>query len=207
MPKKLNRIPRKLQLQEKATRLSSAEKFNLRKDIVVSKKSHTAAAIALRSSEILNWLKQGESRATVVEKIKEKYDCKSQTAVCYLNQAFKFLAENSKAYIDNLRNTQLERLETILEDAMATKNHNLALKTIDIINKTFALYEIKTTVQLDAMNIKFKFGNQDLVSNSPQPNTNSYWNPNVERGFSDYEEIKDADMLEAGKDNGVSEES
>lgn len=188
MAKTLSQIPYKL---------SSKEKAIMRKEIAITKNAKTKAARDVRSVDILQQLKSGMSRANVLDYLQKKYDVKMVTAIHYLTDAYKLLAEQSRDYIADLRQVQLDRLETILQDAMANKNWKIALQTIDIINKTFALYEIKTTVQIESNNVKFKFGNQDLVSNSVMNNDKNYYG-NDERGFANYEEIKEVDQIEAG---------
>lgn len=84
----------------------------------------------------------------------------------YIRDAYEYMSSGDEAFIKNLRRVQLERLELILMKVMEKEDWKTANQVIDTINKTFALYEIKTKVEISDNTIQFKFGDnpvQDAV--------------------------------------------
>ena len=87
-------------------------------------------------------------------------------AAMYIRDAYEYMSSGDEAFIKNLRRVQLERLELILMKVMEKEDWKTANQIIDTINKTFALYEIKTKVEISDNTIQFKFGDnpvQDAV--------------------------------------------
>lgn len=84
----------------------------------------------------------------------------------YIRDAYEYMSSGDEAFIKNLRRVQLERLELILMKVMEKEDWKTANQIIDTINKTFALYEIKTKVEISDNTIHFKFADspvQDAV--------------------------------------------
>lgn len=84
----------------------------------------------------------------------------------YIRDAYEYMSSGDEAFIKNLRRVQLERLELILMKVMEKEDWKTANQIIDTINKTFALYEIKTKVEISDNTIQFKFADspvQDAV--------------------------------------------
>ena len=115
---------------------------------------------------IASLFRKGWSKLSVSEEIQKKWGCKPQMAAMYIRDAYEYMSSGDEAFIKNLRRVQLERLELILMKVMEKEDWKTANQIIDTINKTFALYEIKTKVEISDNTIQFKFGDnpvQDAV--------------------------------------------
>ena len=115
---------------------------------------------------IAGLFRKGWSKLSVSEEIQNKWGCKPQMAAMYIRDAYEYMSSGDEAFIKNLRRVQLERLELILMKVMEKEDWKTANQIIDTINKTFALYEIKTKVEISDNTIQFKFGDnpvQDAV--------------------------------------------
>lgn len=151
-----------------------------------------------RNLFILKELSSGKSRQTIVEELKKNYNICNHTAVNYLNAAYNYLASTNKQYIEKLRSVQLQRLESIIENTMESGNYDTALRAIDLLNKTFALYEIKAEANITNNIIHFKFGDENFEVESKKNNDNAYFDKD-KRNFSEAEIIEIDDIEKNGK--------
>ena len=107
-------------------------------------------------------LRKGWSNRTIVVHLCEKYGINEDTANLHIKQAIEWLATyNDGEWIKDIRSKQMERLEAILEEAVANHNIATANKILDTINKLYGLYETKQKVEITSNEIQFKFGGVD----------------------------------------------
>lgn len=121
----------------------------------------------VRLQYIASQFRKGKSKLSIAEDIAQKWDIKPQAAAIWIRETYKYMASGDEAFIKNLRRIQLERLEYMLQKAIEKEDWKTANSIADTINKTFALYEIKTKVELSDNVIHFKFGGTD-ITNQPQ---------------------------------------
>lgn len=107
-------------------------------------------------------LRKGWSNRTIVVHLVEKFGINEDTANLHIKQAIEWLATyNDGEWIKDIRSKQMERLEAILEEAVANHNIATANKILDTINKLYGLYETKQKVEITSNEIQFKFGGVD----------------------------------------------
>lgn len=104
-------------------------------------------------------LRKGWSNRTIVVHLVEKFGYNEDTANLHIKQAIEWLATyNDGEWVKDIRSKQMERLEGILEEAIANHNLPTANKILDTINKLYGLYEVKQKVEITSNEIQFKFG-------------------------------------------------
>lgn len=95
-----------------------------------------------------------------MEKIAETYNLKPGSAKNLLSDTYKYMATDDAVFLKHFKNVQMERLEYLLEKSNEANQIANSRAIIDTMNKTFSVYEQKTTVDLNSDNIIFfKFGN------------------------------------------------
>lgn len=122
----------------------------------------------VRLQYIASQFRKGISKLSIAEDIAKRWDIKPQAAAIWIRETYKYMASGDEAFIKNLRRIQLERLEYMLQKAIEKEDWKTANSIADTINKTFALYEIKTKVELSDNVIHFKFAETD-ITNQPKP--------------------------------------
>lgn len=100
----------------------------------------------------------GASKRRVKELLCDRFDITPVKAEHWYKMGVKSLEECDSKHYANLRTKQRERLETILEGAMAKKDYISATKAIETMNKMFGIYETKQVVEMDTT-IRFDFAN------------------------------------------------
>lgn len=110
--------------------------------------------------ETLEMFRKGYSRRRIVDEIVAKYGYGERNAYRITNEIFKELAELNEIDPETIRDAYRERLEYILESAIAKKDFNLALRTQDILNKLNGMYVENHKVDLNVTNMEFKFGDE-----------------------------------------------
>lgn len=108
---------------------------------------------------IAKLFKRGWSLVTIKEHLCKEWDMTPTAVQGWISKTYQYLREGSELFVTNLRRIQLERLEFMLEKAMEKEDWKTANTIADTINKTFALYEIKTKVEINDATIRFKFDN------------------------------------------------
>lgn len=111
-----------------------------------------------RYQYIAGLFRKGWSKLTISEHISQEWGMSKQSAANWIKATYNYINSGDEAFIKHLRRIQLERLELMLQEAMASKNWKVANSIADTINKTFGLYEIKTKVEITDNVIRFKFG-------------------------------------------------
>lgn len=151
--------------QIKQTKEDKKRLKELEKTVHKPKMSQTPAKQAQLRNEriyISELLRKGWSNRTIVVHLVEKFGINEDTANLHIKQAIEWLATyNDGEWIKDIRSKQMERLEAILEEAVANHNIATANKILDTINKLYGLYETKQKVEITSNEIQFKFGGVD----------------------------------------------
>lgn len=104
----------------------------------------TEGELQLRHSVILEYIcEQGLSRENTAKQISERWNVNISTARRYVREAVESLTKDYDEYVEEVRKTHLERLETILQKALKNDRQETALKVMDQIAKVQGLYEQK----------------------------------------------------------------
>ena len=109
-------------------------------------------------SYITSLFRKGWSTNKISEYLQTEYNVKPQAVASWINQTYAYMNTHNENFVKNLRRVQLERLEYMLEKTIEKEDWKTATQIAEVINKTFALYEIKTEVKIVDDTIKFKFG-------------------------------------------------
>lgn len=116
----------------------------------------TEGELQLRHSVILEYIcEQGVSRENTAKQISDRWNVNISTARRYVKEAVESLTKDYDEYVEEVRKTHLERLETILQKALDEDRFDIALKATDQIARVNSLYEQKidlnanTTVTFD----------------------------------------------------------
>lgn len=126
-----------------------------------SQKGLTKQELIDRSQERYNYtaklLARGWPKLKIREELKRKYNVGNTTINKYITNAYKIFSEKQDEFIANLRNIQLNRLETILDASIEKKDYRTANDIIKTINSMFGLNAPETVVAIKD-EIKFEFG-------------------------------------------------
>ena len=111
-------------------------------------------------SYITSLFRKGWSTNKISEYLQTEYNAKPQAVSSWINQTYNYMNTHNENFVKNLRRVQLERLEYMLEKTIEKEDWRTATQIAEVINKTFALYEIKTEVKIVDDTIRFKFGDE-----------------------------------------------
>lgn len=104
--------------------------------------------------------RKGMSRKRIVEEISETRNLSERQAYRVSAEVFAQLVKDCPTDKDEVRETYLERLEYIIETAMAKGDYKTALKAQDIVNRLNMMYVEKQEIDLSIKNLEFKFGDE-----------------------------------------------
>lgn len=116
--------------------------------------------LELRDAVILQYItEQGLSRFRTAQQIRQRWDIAKTTSERWVKEAIdrfsKTFTEEDK---EKMRQTFIERIETILQSAIDDNAKDAALKALDLYGKTFGFFKDKTDVNLSGDNtIHFDF--------------------------------------------------
>lgn len=122
-------------------------------------KHWTEEDLYVRHQLILNWLSQGMPYMDVYRRIRNYWSVANSTAGLYIKEAMKFLTSCSDEYRDNLRDTQIAKLEQWAEECRLTGKYMEASKFTDQLNKLYGLYIDNKKLEISSDGpIKVEFG-------------------------------------------------
>lgn len=124
-----------------------------------------------RYQYIAGLFRKGWSKLTISEHISKEWGICKQSAANWIKGTYAYINSGDEAFIKHLRRIQLERLELMLQEAMASKNWKVANSIAETINRVFGLYEIKTKVEITDNVIRFKFNDGKLDDTYKHPET------------------------------------
>lgn len=117
-----------------------------------------ADEIALRNSVIYQYmLEQGLSRRRCAEQISSRWGVSQAMAYRYIKSAFDEFAKVVNDKLPVYKEIHMERLESLLSDALMDHNGDLAARVLDQIAKCNGLYLEKKEVALEDGKIKITF--------------------------------------------------
>lgn len=120
----------------------------------------TEEELQLRDAVVMQYItEQGLSKMKTAQQLMDRWDITIQTAYNYINDAIsRFTDGYGEDKLEEQRKLWLERCETILEDAISTRDKQSALKALDLIGKSMGIYKDKTDVNLSGgADIRFDF--------------------------------------------------
>lgn len=121
----------------------------------------TDDAIAVRRQVIIEYLAQGLGHYRTAQEIQNRWKVAYKTAAGYIKDAVEYMGTNIAEINQYNYEIAVQRLESILEDALASNNRKEALQTIDLLNKIQGLYVNKVEADVKAdTTIEFKFGGE-----------------------------------------------
>lgn len=114
-----------------------------------------------RVQQVLELIRKGWSKSRIIDKIMKDWNLTKTPAWRYYHDAIVIISEKFDETVEDIKNIQLERIESILKSALESNDRRNALSAIDMINKLYALYVEKQEVKADISEWKFKFGNNE----------------------------------------------
>ena len=122
--------------------------------------SWSEAEIQIIDSVIWDYMaKQGLSREACAQQIYSRWDISLSTARKWITDSIKRIANTySEEEQEEVRRVWLERCESILQDAISTRDTQNALKALDLMAKSLGLYKETKDINVDGDNtIHFDF--------------------------------------------------
>lgn len=103
--------------------------------------------------------KQGLSREATAQQIYSRWDISLSTARKWITDSIKRIANTyTQEEQEEVRRVWLERCESILQDAISTRDTQSALKALDLMAKSLGLYKETKDINVDGDNtIHFEF--------------------------------------------------
>lgn len=103
--------------------------------------------------------KQGLSREQAAQQIHYRWDISLSCARKYIKDSIKRMASTyTEEDQEEVRRVWLERCESILQDAISTRDKQSALRALDLMGKTLGLYKETKDINVDGDNtIHFEF--------------------------------------------------
>lgn len=119
----------------------------------------TPEELELRDAVVLQYItEQGLSKLKTAQQLMSRWDISLPSAYNYINDALDRFTAVDEDNAEKQRKIWLERCETILQDAIDTKDKQSALKALDLIGKSMGIYKDKTDINLSGgADIKFDF--------------------------------------------------
>ena len=113
--------------------------------------SWSEAELQIIDSVIWDYIaKQGLSREATAQQIYSRWDISLSTARKWITDSIKRIANTyTKEEQEEVRRVWLERCESILQDAISTRDTQNALKALDLMAKSLGLYKETKDVNLD----------------------------------------------------------
>ena len=122
------------------------------------KVSWTQDEIDLMDSVILEYLtKKCCSRERTAQEIKQRWDVNISTARRYVKETIGRMADNYDEDSERMRKLWLEKVQNILESAVATGNKTDALRSLDLLAKSMGLYKENVRISGGDTPIQFDF--------------------------------------------------
>ena len=122
--------------------------------------SWSDAEISIIDAVIWDYIsKQGLSREATAQQLYSRWDISLSTARRYVTDSIKRMANTyTKEEQEEVRRVWLERCESILQDAISTRDTQNALKALDLMAKSLGLYKETKDINVDGDNtIHFEF--------------------------------------------------
>lgn len=112
---------------------------------------------ANRVKIIADCILKGYSGKRLREIYSKEWDICERSVGMYITEAYKSIRESLKDDIENIRETNINRLIDLYNDAFNTNDRASMFKSLDMLNKMFGMYEDKKTIDVQVTNFKFGF--------------------------------------------------
>lgn len=116
--------------------------------------------IYLRRKLIYMKMRRGLSRTRIVEELMAKIGSSQKASQVYVKDAFDELCAEEQSIKEDVRTTTIEKLQSIIEECLATGRRKEALAAYDQLNKINGLYTEKREIKVN--DIRFEFGGADI---------------------------------------------
>lgn len=114
------------------------------------KNAWTDDELALRNAVIMEYItQQGLSKTQTAQQISTRWDIAFGTAKNWVNEASKNFIKSFDDDVEESRRLWLERCESILQDAIDSKDKQSALRALDLMGKAFGIYRETVNVNGD----------------------------------------------------------
>lgn len=112
-----------------------------------------------RRKKVLEKFRLGWSRKKICDWMMDEYNITNSMSYKYIHDAFSELCETAKTIdMEEIRNAQLERAESLLETAIETNDIKSAIKAQDMINKLNNLYVERQEIKAEIETWTFDYG-------------------------------------------------
>ena len=123
------------------------------------KSAWTPEELELRDAVIMSYItEQGLSRRKTAQQIVDRWEIATDTANTWIREACnRFVNSFKDEDIEHQRQIWLERCESILQEAIETRDKQNALKALDLIGKSMGIYKDNINLAGGDSPIKFDF--------------------------------------------------
>lgn len=130
--------------------------------ITVQKFPNPTAETKQRINEVLKRIRKAQSKIKIIDWLCVTYNISEQQANDYYHDALYKIQQSHSADEDavTIREQQIERIESMLEDALKSNDKRTATKCQDMLNKIYQLYVEKKEVDVTVKDMQFKFGDE-----------------------------------------------
>lgn len=134
----------------------------IREKAKIAGKCHpwTEPELMMRNQVIIDLIGQGLSRRRIQEEIMSRWGIKITCAKTYIREAYDALLRNNEEYISYQRDQQVERLETIISEALEAHEYKAAVMATAELNKLLGL-TTNQKITLENTDRVFKFGGSE----------------------------------------------
>lgn len=108
-----------------------------------------------RINRVIDMFVEGQGRPSVKKFLVEEWEMSPATANAVIEEALVYLYEGVTTSKETIKVLNYNRLENIMEECDSVKDK---LKTIDLINKTYGVYENNVNINAGDSTFKFDIG-------------------------------------------------
>lgn len=115
-----------------------------------------------RIKEVLAKVRKAWTKLKIIDWLCEKYEISERQAYDYYHDALYWLqnAHSNEEDAIAIRAEQIERITSMMDDALASKDFKTATKCQEMLNKIYQLYVEKKEVDVTVKDMQFKFGDE-----------------------------------------------
>lgn len=131
----------------------------MKKEKTIRKMERPTMETKRRKKEVLQKYRAGWSRKKIADWLEEQYNIGATQAYKIIHDAILDLCESTKDVdMEEIRTSQLERAEELLEKANERNDLKTAIKAQDMINRLNGLYVEKQEIKADIETWTFEYG-------------------------------------------------
>lgn len=115
-----------------------------------------------RIKEVLNKVRKAWTKLKIIDWLCETYNLSDRQAYDYYHDALYWLqqAHSNEDDAKAIRAEQIERIITMMDEALSAKDFKTATKCQEMLNKIYQLYVEKKEVDVTVKDMQFKFGDE-----------------------------------------------